>query len=407
MGFALQPASVADPCTRGVVWGQSRQRAARVQGFPVGGRRGRPSGSVDLHRRDAVYRACVVIVTGTVQKQAWEDKVLPPVEQVRPGLWSIPVPIPDNPLRYVLVYALELGGGGVALVDAGWDTDEAWAALTSGLATAGGSIADVEAVLVTHIHPDHYGLAGRVREASGAWIGLHPDDAVMLESRYADTDALLHDMFHFPADSGVPEDKLPDLAFASMVLKSMVTMAQPDVLFEDQTAIDLRGWDLRTIWTPGHSPGHVCFYSDDRRLLLSGDHILPRITPNISVHAQQFPNPLGDYLESLAKVRDLATDEVLPAHEYRFADLAGRVDEITAHHAERLEEILAVVADHPGSNAWEITLRLHWSRPWDEIEPFMQRQANGETLAHCVLLELHGRVQRVGDSPAQYFATGK
>ena len=74
----------------------------------------------------------VVVVTGTVQKQAWEDKVLPPVEQVRPGLWSIPVPIPDNPLRYVLVYALELDGGGVAIVDAGWDTDEAWGALTPG-----------------------------------------------------------------------------------------------------------------------------------------------------------------------------------------------------------------------------------------------------------------------------------
>jgi len=206
-------------------------------------------------------------------------QVLPPVEQVRPGLWSIPVPIPDNPLRHVLVYALELEAEGIALVDAGWDTDEAWTSLTSGLATAGGGISDVEAVLVTHIHPDHYGLAGRVREASGAWIGLHPDDAVMLESRYGDTDGLIDAMFHVLADAGVPGEKLPDLAFASVVLKSMVSMAEPDVLFEDQKTIELPGWNLRTIWTPGHSPGHVCCYNGDRRLLLSGDHILPRITP--------------------------------------------------------------------------------------------------------------------------------
>jgi glyoxylase-like metal-dependent hydrolase (beta-lactamase superfamily II) len=205
-----------------------------------------------------VYRAVVVVVTGTLQKKAWDSNELPPVEEVRGGLWSIPVPIPDNPLRYVLVYAFELDGGGVALVDAGWNTDDAWKALGDGLASAGGSIADVRAVLVTHIHPDHYGLAGRVREASGAWIGLHPADAVMLRARYTDTDQLVESMVALLVESGVPSEKLPDLALASMGIKRLVTMAEPDVLFEDGRQVDLPGWPLRTIWTPGHSPGHVC-----------------------------------------------------------------------------------------------------------------------------------------------------
>jgi glyoxylase-like metal-dependent hydrolase (beta-lactamase superfamily II) len=348
----------------------------------------------------------VVVVTGTLQKEAWDLKVLPPVEQVRPGLWSIPVPIPNNPLRYVLVYAFELRGSGIALVDAGWNTEEAWSALSDGLAAAGGTIADVRAVMVTHIHPDHYGLAGRVREASGAWIGLHPADAVMLESRYGDTDELVANMFRFLADSGVPDDRLPDLAFASMVMKSMVTMAPPDILFEDGKQIELPGWSLRTIWTPGHSPGHVCLFGEEHKLLISGDHVLPRITPNISVHAQQYSNPLGDYLESLLKVQNLGTEEVLPGHEYRFSDLQSRLEEIITHHADRLEEIEQVISEHPGSTAWEITLRLHWSRPWDEIQSFMQRQANGETLAHCVLLELHDRIRREGKEPARFFMAG-
>ncbi len=96
----------------------------------------------------------MVVVTGVLQKEAWDRDVMPPVERVRPGLWSIPVPIPDNPLRYVLVYAFELDHG-VAIVDAGWNTEDAWTALNNGLEEAGGSIADVQAVLVTHNHPDH------------------------------------------------------------------------------------------------------------------------------------------------------------------------------------------------------------------------------------------------------------
>ncbi|MGO9456184.1 MAG: MBL fold metallo-hydrolase [Acidimicrobiales bacterium] len=344
----------------------------------------------------------MVRVTGVAQKEAWDLNVLPPVERVRPGLWSVPVPIPDNPLRYVLVYLLELDDG-VAMVDAGWNTDVAWEALLDGLALAGGSMSDVQAVVVTHIHPDHYGLAGRVREASGAWVGLHPADAALLQGRYVDTDDLVERMVRLLAESGVPEDKRPDLARASMEIRSLVSMAEPDILLEDDQKLELAGWDLRTIWTPGHSPGHICLYSDHHRLLLSGDHVLPRITPNISFHSQQEANPLGDYLDSLARMRAFDPEEVLPAHEYRFADLEARLEEIERHHAERLDGIEQALADRPGVSAWDLTLGLEWSRPWDEIPGFMQRAANGETLAHLVLLEARGRVRREAGIPVRFY----
>ncbi|MEV1167835.1 MBL fold metallo-hydrolase [Nonomuraea sp. NPDC049784] len=342
----------------------------------------------------------VVTPASQAQREAWVGGAIPEVERVRPGLWSIPVPIPINPLRYVLVYALELPDG-VAIVDAGWNTDEAYDALVAGLGVAGYAITDVKGVLVTHIHPDHYGLAGRIRETSGAWIALHPADAGLVRERYDDEaiDSLVERERALLARCGVPPLTLDELAGASMMIRHMVSMARPDRLVEDGEELGLPGWDLRAVWTPGHSPGHLCFFSPSRRLLLSGDHVLAKITPIVAVHPQSGPNPLADYLDSLAAVRKLDADEVLPAHEYRFLELAERVDYVMAHHDARLAEIEQVVGSLDGVTCWDAATRLTWSRPWETIPPFMRRSANNETLAHLVWLEAKGRVRREPGEP--------
>jgi glyoxylase-like metal-dependent hydrolase (beta-lactamase superfamily II) len=344
----------------------------------------------------------VVEVTGTAQRQAWLDNVLPPVERVRPGLWSIPVPIPNNPLRYVLVYGLELPDG-LAIVDAGWDTPEAWQALCDGVKTAGYDITDVKSVLVTHLHPDHYGLAGRVREESGAWVALHSADAALLRDRYRDFDALIARIREQMVEHGVPDEEGGPLADASRKILPLVRHVDPELLLEDGVRVPIPGWNLRTVWTPGHSPGHVCFYDEDRRLLLSGDHVLPRISPAITVHPQQRHNPLADFFDSLAKVGGLDVDEVLPAHEYRFRGLAGRVADLTAHHTARLAEILTLVGDG-APTAWDLATALTWSRPWEQIQPFMRRTAMLETLAHLVMLEAQGRVTAGAGLPFRWRA---
>ena len=116
------------------------------------------------------------------------------------------------------------------------------------------------------------------------------------------------------------------------------------------------------------------------------------------MHTQQLPNPLGEYLESLLKVQNLGVDEVLPAHEYRFADLRRALDEIIPTTPTAWPRSRQVIAT-PGISCWDITLPLHWSRPWDEIPPFMHRAANGETLAHLMVLLAAGRVARHGGEP--------
>ncbi len=213
------------------------------------------------------------------------------MEKVRPGLWSIPVPLPNNSLRYVLVYVFETDRGPY-LIDAGWNTDDAFNSLQSGLREVGCDVADVQGVLVTHIHPDHYGLAGRIREASGAWISLHPADAELIHDRYDEPDDLLDRVAAALRRMGAPAEELEPLQNAAMPVRSLVDPVLPDVLLEDGARPEVPGWDLTAIWTPGHSPGHLCFYEASQELMLSGDHVLP-------AHHPQHPLPPPGGCESL------------------------------------------------------------------------------------------------------------
>ena len=325
---------------------------------------------------------------------------LPPVERVRPGLWTIPVPLPNNSLRYVLVYAFETPQGPY-LIDAGWNTDDAYAALEAGLAQAGFVMADVQGILVTHIHPDHYGLAGRIREASGGWISLHPADAALVHDRYDEPAELLERVSSMLLRFGAPADELASLSAASMPVRGLVDPVIPDVLFEDGDKPEIPGWDVTAIWTPGHSPGHLCFWEGSQKLMLSGDHVLPRITPNISFHPQAGPDPLGDYLRSLDKLRGYDADEVLPAHEHRFVNLQARLDELREHHESRFGEVLASI-EAGITTAWEIASKMHWSRSWDRIEGFMRRAAVGEAMAHLRALEMRGVLVEEPGEPSHW-----
>lgn len=326
---------------------------------------------------------------------------IPPVEEVAAGAWSLPLPIPDNPLAFVGAYALEVPDG-LALIDAGWNAEETYAALLDGLGTIGATIGDVSAVLVTHIHPDHYGLAGRIREESGAWVALHPADDALIHDRYEDVDDLLDRMEGWLRAAGAPHDAIEELRDSSLAIRRFVVSARPDRLLEHGDTVDLRGWDLRAIHTPGHTPGHLCFHAPEADLVFTGDHVLPRITPHVGSNPQSTEDPLGDFLSSLDRVRGLGDDPLaLPGHEYRFRDLDGRIDDIVGHHDERLTEIRQLVADG-AETTWEIASRTTWSRGWDRLVGYMRRMALAEVHAHLVHLARTGRVEVTSGEPDRW-----
>jgi glyoxylase-like metal-dependent hydrolase (beta-lactamase superfamily II) len=171
-------------------------------------------------------------------------------------------------------------------------------------------------------------------------------------------------------------------------------LAAPDRHIDDGARVDVPGWDIRAVWTPGHTPGHLCFHVPEHRLLLSGDHVLPTITPHISISRRdRAGDPLGDFLDSLQKVARLDAAEVLPAHRHRFTDLAPRVEEITRHHHDHLADVEAILDDGPAS-LWQIAARLTWNRPWDELALGLRRSAVNETAAHLRYLARRDRAVR-------------
>jgi glyoxylase-like metal-dependent hydrolase (beta-lactamase superfamily II) len=333
----------------------------------------------------------------------------PEPEALGGGLWSVPVPIPGNPLGYTLVYALE-SERGLVLIDAGWEHEESWTALTEGLGTLGLDIGGVYGVVVTHHHPDHAGLAGRVRSASGAWIAMHHADAAVVRAfreivrgggrREWDLAAL--------RSAGAGEHDLAEYGEGGPNGPRRIDPpAQPDRELSDDEFVDLPGRRLRVVWTPGHSPGHICLHLEDAGLMFTGDHVLPRITPHIGLYPYDTPDvdPLSDYLESLRKVADLATATgapgALPAHEHRFAGIAARAGEIAEHHEERLGEVAGLLADEPAT-LWDIASRMTWNVPWAKMHPVMRRMATGEAAAHLRTLERRGRLHARGGTPLTY-----
>lgn len=343
------------------------------------------------------------------------------------GVWSIPVPIPDNPLGHTLVHLLDTDRGPV-LIDTGWDDPTAWDTLTAGLAACGTSVSAIHGVLITHHHPDHHGLSARVREASGAWIAMHAADAeVVRRTREAEPTRWLGYLAVKLAAAGAPEEHLAPLRAARASGRASgqtdalpgTRAAQPDRHITPGELLDLPGRRLRAVWTPGHTPGHVCLHLEEAHpaagegmpghgRLFSGDHLLPEISPHIGLYEDPddatVTDPLGDYLDSLERVAALDPAEVLPAHQHAFTDAPGRVRALLRHHEERLAGLRALLLGAP-LTPWQLAEAMEWNRPWADIPCGSRNIAVSEAEAHLRRLVKQGGAEPVpGTDPVAYQA---
>ncbi|MDP9266102.1 MAG: MBL fold metallo-hydrolase [Chloroflexota bacterium] len=312
---------------------------------------------------------------------------------VAAGVRRVSVPLPLA-LRAVNVYLVE-GDRGWTLVDAGLHTDDGERALRAGLAETGIRIADIDRVFVTHLHPDHMGLAGTV-ERDGAEVVMHAPEAAAARRVWSPDGRLIDDTYAWFAVHGMPPEANEGMREAWITMRERVDAIERIVDVADGELVDLGGRAMRVRWTPGHTDFHAVLVDEAEGILFAGDHVLPRITPNVGLYPFSREDPLGDFVGALRAIRDLPVRRVLPAHGDPFDDLAGRVDELLVHHAARLDATLAAIGAERDAYAVCRTLFPVLRSAHEE------RFALAETLAHLRHLQLGGRVRQVEGQPVRW-----
>jgi glyoxylase-like metal-dependent hydrolase (beta-lactamase superfamily II) len=336
-----------------------------------------------------------------LDRNAWTE---PGTFEVAPGVYRIPLPLPNDGLRAVNVYAL-VHGTGLLLIDAGWAIPGARAVLDQALAALGASAADVGRILVTHVHRDHYTQAVYLRREFGVPVSLGIGDRESLAiSMDADRVPLQNQLAYLRLlGAGDIADRVARLQGPRDPYKT--GWEAPDEWLRDGQVIAHGGRSLDVVATPGHTRGHVVFHDAGGGLLFAGDHVLPTITPSIGFEPMLADDPLGAFLGSLTLIRSRPDARLLPAHGPVTDSAHARVDELIAHHGRRLDETEAV--NRGGARtAREAAARLKWTRRGrilDELDPFNQMLAVTETAAHLQLLAAQGRVTRHETGGLRYY----
>lgn len=308
------------------------------------------------------------------------------LSQLADGVFELRLPIPfEDGLVNVFLFT---DGDELDLLDCGMNSEESVAAIRSAVKRVGAK--SVRRLVVTHIHPDHYGAAGIFARDGGADLYLHRLEVPLVTPRYIELDQLVKEVHRYLLVNGVPPGEAAFLSNSQRALSQLVTPAEPAVQLDGAETLTMGRRRLRVEWTPGHSPGHICLYDTEDKLLFAGDHMLPEVSPNIGLHPQSTPDPLHEYLEGLARLAGYKPNTVLPAHGRPFNDAPGRVANLATHHQRRLDQIMEIVSGGE-QNAWQVALEL-WGRREDLYE---KRLALQEGLAHLQALAVDGRLEKL------------
>jgi glyoxylase-like metal-dependent hydrolase (beta-lactamase superfamily II) len=323
------------------------------------------------------------------------------IDEVRDRLYRIRVPLPNNPLKELNSYVIK-GNERNLIIDTGFNRNTCWEAMQAGIAALDIDLSRTD-FMITHMHADHAGLVSRLATKTSTVYFSR------IDSRVFDKNNSWYSMIDYAEINGFPREELMKALHNHPGFKYSAQTIPDFHLIDDGDMINVDGYHLQCLLTSGHTPGHICLFEADKRILFSGDHILYDITPHIESWAYAV-NALGDYLTSLDKVYNLPVDIILPGHRNFFQNLKGRIDELKEHHRNRANEVLDVLGSEI-KNAYEIAAGMTWDIDCENWEAFPIAQkwfATGEAIAHLRYLESEGQIKRdTAQKIVNFSAVGK
>jgi glyoxylase-like metal-dependent hydrolase (beta-lactamase superfamily II) len=319
-------------------------------------------------------------------------------ERVLPGVFRLRLPLPWPGVPHGNAWALAAGDG-VVLFDTGIHAPNSLVQFERALAMCGLALEDIRLVVCTHAHSDHYGQAAPIVERADCELWMHP--AYEHARHWAeDPDAAILRRLEIARQSGVPEEPLRRYAAerATNSDSGIAAFVEPDRALLPGVVVDtdLGPWTVHE--TPGHAPSHVCLFQPERRLLISGDHLLGRIS--LFFDYGYSPDPVGEFVRSLDVVEALDARLCLPGHGRTFTDVHAHIEGNRALVSERLSATQAVIASGEPLTAFEILPRVYGS----ELSPPLAQWLLTETLAMLLHLEVTGRAVRVPGEPERWTA---
>jgi len=311
-------------------------------------------------------------------------------ENILSHFYRIQVPLPNNPLKALNSYVIKSKDRNL-IIDTGFNRPECKEAMYAGLEELGIDLGKTD-LFITHVHADHSGLAATLATQNSR-VYCSQVDSLIINDSCSESHWVNHGR-HFQS-YGFPLDNLKNAINKHPAHKYCIEFELDFTLVGEGDPITIGDYHFTVIETPGHTPGHLSLYEPDKKLLISGDHLLDDITPNITIWSG-VPDSLGRYLQSLDKINRLDVDLVLPAHRKLIHDHKKRIEELQAHHQHRLNEVLSIL-ESGESDAYQTAARMTWDLTYSSWQQFPIPQkwfATGEAAAHLEHLAANNLIQK-------------